>query len=259
MTILILGGTSEAKAICQQLGNLGRPLIYSLAGIVRQPILPCEVISGGFSQYGGLAAWCQRRGVQGIVDATHPFASRIRASASAASTELGIPCWRFTRPLWQAGPNDNWHEFNHLAELPSLFKASAQTSPQRIFISLGKLDSDELALFKDRQLLLIRSAIPLQGGLTNNAFWVQAVGPFSLAGELALLRNYAIEAIVCKNSGGDAVAAKLAAARQLSLPVYMQRRPERVLGDERWCTEFSTEQALVLALKQNYLASSPNE
>ncbi len=259
MTILILGGTSEAKAICQQLANIGRPLIYSLAGIVRQPVLPCEVISGGFSQYGGLAAWCRRRGVQGIVDATHPFANRISASASAASTELGIPCWRFTRPLWQAGPNDNWHEFNHLAELPSLFKASAQTSPQRIFMSLGKLGSDELALFKDRQLLLIRSAIPLQGELTNNASWVQAVGPFSVAGELALLRNYAIDAIVCKNSGGAAVAAKLAAARELSLPVYMQRRPERVLGDERWCTEFSTEQALVLALKQSYLASSPNE
>ncbi|MBB5186924.1 precorrin-6A/cobalt-precorrin-6A reductase [Zhongshania antarctica] len=259
MTILILGGTSEAKAICQQLANIGRPLIYSIAGMVRQPVLSCEVISGGFSQYGGLAAWCRRRGVQGIVDATHPFASRISASVSAVSIELGIPCWRFTRPLWQAGPNDNWHEFNHLAELSSFFKASAQASPQRIFMSVGKLDSRELALFKDHQLLLVRSAIPLQCTLPSSGVWVQAVGPFAVAGELELLRNYAIDAIVCKNSGGEAVAAKLDAARQLSLPVYMQRRHVLAQGDGRWCTEFSTAQALVYAVTQKYLTSSLNE
>ena len=51
------------------------------------------------------------------------------------------------------------------------------------------------------------------------------VGPFALEQELALLRDYRIDALVAKNSGGGAVQAKLTAARRLQLPVIMLERP----------------------------------
>ncbi|MBN9511326.1 MAG: precorrin-6A/cobalt-precorrin-6A reductase, partial [Alphaproteobacteria bacterium] len=50
-------------------------------------------------------------------------------------------------------------------------------------------------------------------------------GPFDVAAEIALLRDRNIDVIVTKNSGGDATAAKLAAARALRLPVVMVARP----------------------------------
>jgi precorrin-6A/cobalt-precorrin-6A reductase len=50
-------------------------------------------------------------------------------------------------------------------------------------------------------------------------------GPFSLAEERHLLERHAVDVLVCKASGGAATEAKLIAARELSLPVIMVRRP----------------------------------
>lgn len=52
-----------------------------------------------------------------------------------------------------------------------------------------------------------------------------ARGPFTVADETTLLREYLIDVLVTKNSGGEATAAKLTAARQLGLPVVVVRRP----------------------------------
>lgn len=52
-----------------------------------------------------------------------------------------------------------------------------------------------------------------------------ARGPFTVADETALLGEYLIDVLVTKDSGGEATAAKLTAARQLGLPVVVVRRP----------------------------------
>ena len=65
---------------------------------------------------------------------------------------------------------------------------------------------------------------------------VLARGPFALEDERQLLQTYAIEAIVSKNSGGDATYAKIMAARELGLPVVMiQRRAIARRGTGRGC------------------------
>ena len=51
-------------------------------------------------------------------------------------------------------------------------------------------------------------------------------GPFTVAGDAALLQDHDIELVVAKNSGGSGAQAKILAARQLGLPVLMIRRPE---------------------------------
>ena len=50
-------------------------------------------------------------------------------------------------------------------------------------------------------------------------------GPFALTEERHLMQRNAIDVLVCKASGGAATEAKLVAARELSLPVIMVRRP----------------------------------
>ena len=60
---------------------------------------------------------------------------------------------------------------------------------------------------------------------------VAARGPFTLAEERHLFERHAIDVLVCKASGGAATEAKIAAARELSIPVVMVRRPAREPGD----------------------------
>ena len=50
-------------------------------------------------------------------------------------------------------------------------------------------------------------------------------GPFDKAAELRLLRDERIDILVSKNSGGAATYPKIAAARELGIPVIMIRRP----------------------------------
>ena len=56
--------------------------------------------------------------------------------------------------------------------------------------------------------------------------WIEAIGPFDLDTERALFSRYAFDALVSKNSGGAATAAKLEVARENAVPVYLLRRPE---------------------------------
>ena len=51
-------------------------------------------------------------------------------------------------------------------------------------------------------------------------------GPFTLAGDLELMRSHGIEWIVARNAGGNGARAKIDAARELGLPLVMIARPD---------------------------------
>ena len=51
-------------------------------------------------------------------------------------------------------------------------------------------------------------------------------GPFDVAGERKIMRDYAVDCLVTKNSGGAQTYAKIEAARDLRKPVIMVQRPE---------------------------------
>ncbi len=64
------------------------------------------------------------------------------------------------------------------------------------------------------------AALPLQ-----HAEVIVSRGPFTLAGDLDLMRSRDIEWIVARNAGGSGAFAKIEAARRLGLPVVMIARP----------------------------------
>ena len=235
MKLLILGGTREAKLLTKKLINLDVDIIYSIAGLVRWPELNCEIISGGFSQRGGLSEYLRIEKIDCLVDVTHPFARKITQQALRSSVELNIPCYSFERPEWQQQVGDNWFLANDQNQLLSELALAINMGSKNIFYTLGKIQQ-QLALELDAiaelnevfgsARYIVRSTKETE--LPQYAHWLQAIGPYNYANELALLKEYEIDLIVCKNSGGEATKAKLDAARELGIRILMLQRPKRV-------------------------------
>jgi precorrin-6A/cobalt-precorrin-6A reductase len=217
-TLLILGGTGEARALAARAA--GWRVVTSLAGRVRDPRLPeGEVRLGGFGGPEGLAAWLSQERVGAVVDATHPFASRISASAVAAARATGVPLLALHRPGWTEGPGDDWRR------VPSVEAAAAALPAlgERAMLTTGR---QSLAAFADLGLFfLVRTVDPPSPPLPRRHQLVLDRGPYTVEGEAELMREHAIGVLVTKDSGGALTAAKLVAARQRGMPVVMVDRP----------------------------------
>ena len=96
--VLLLGGTSEARALAARL-HPDVDVISSLAGRVPDPALPVgEVRIGGFGGVDGMRRWLLDANVDAVVDATHPFAATITANAATVCRELRVPHLVLARP-----------------------------------------------------------------------------------------------------------------------------------------------------------------
>ncbi|MHA6782986.1 cobalt-precorrin-6A reductase [Pseudonocardia saturnea] len=218
-TVLVLGGTGEARALAGALdGEPGVHVVSSLAGRVRDPRLPPgEVRIGGFGGPEALAGWLRERGATAVVDATHPFAARISAHAAVAATAVGVPLLVLRRPGWTPGPGDDWTVVGSLSEAAGLLPGMGD----RVLLTTGR---GGLAAFagSDRWFL-VRSVDPPEPPAPRRMQVLLARGPFTVEGERELLRAHAIDVLVTKDSGGPA--AKLTAARLEGVPVLVQARP----------------------------------
>lgn len=223
MPVLVLGGTTEGRLLANALAADGVPAVVSLAGRVRAPApLPGEVRVGGFGGVAGLVAWLRDRRVAAIVDATHPFAAQMTANAAAAAAATGVPLLVLRRPGWTAGPADDWRAVGSLDAAAALLPDLGE----RVFLTTGRT---ELAMFADLdRWFLVRSVDPPEPPLPRRVEVVLDRGPFTVPGELRLLREHRIDVVVTKNSGGTD--AKLVAARELGLPVVLVERPALPAG-----------------------------
>jgi precorrin-6A/cobalt-precorrin-6A reductase len=221
--VLILGGTTEARLLAERLaGRADLDITLSLAGRTVAPARQAvPVRSGGFGGAAGLADYLVRKHIDMLIDATHPFASTISANACAAAQTSGVRFVAVRRPPWIAIAGDCWTEVENVRDA---VRALGE-DPRRVLVALGR---NELAplLQAPQHFYLIRSVDPVDPPLRlPHAAYVAGRGPFAKADELALMRAHGIDAVIGKNSGGDATYGKIAAARALGVEVIMLRRP----------------------------------
>lgn len=215
--VLILGGTTEGRRLAAALD--GWPVISSLAGRTSRPRLPPgEVRIGGFGGVEGLAAYVRDRRIDALVDATHPFAATMTAHAVDAAAATGVPLLVLRRPGWVAGPGDDWHR------VPDPGEAAARLPRlgDRVFLTTGRQGIGAFAAV-DGCWFLARSVEPPAPPVPERLEIVLDRGPFTLDGERRLLREHRVNVLVTKDSGGPS--GKLAAARELGVPVLMIDRP----------------------------------
>ena len=225
--VLILGGTTEARRLAEHLvGRADIEVVSSLAGRVASPRVPTgQVRVGGFAGATGLTEWIRAHGIRAVIDATHPFAATMSWNAAAAAAASHVPLLALRRTAWAPGEGGQWHEATSLEDAALMLPALGL----RHFLTIGRLD---VSCFADvtGAWFLARSIDPPDEPTPPQMELLLDRGPYSLDTELALMRGRRIDTVITKNSGGEAMAAKLVGARQLGLPVIMVQRPAAPMG-----------------------------
>ncbi|WP_027531230.1 cobalt-precorrin-6A reductase [Bradyrhizobium sp. WSM3983] len=221
MRALILGGITDASLLAAEIARAGIDAVYSYGGRTRAPAdqpLPTRI--GGFGGVSGLADYVRREGITHVIDATHPFAAEMSRNAVEACAETGTPLVALERAPWTRGPGDNWIEVGDV----NAAGAALPEAPTSVFLGIGR---QHIAPFATRpqHTYTLRFVDPPEAPLPFAADVIVSRGPFTLDGELEMMRRRGIAWIVARNSGGDGARAKIDAARMLGLPVIMISRP----------------------------------
>ena len=197
-------------------------VVLSLAGRTADPApQPVPVRSGGFGGAEGLARYLRDEAIDLMIDATHPFASRISVNAVEAAAQCAIPAFALRRPVWTPVEGDDWLSVHSVPQAI----AALGVAPLRVFLATGRQEAHH-ADAAPHHHYWVRSVDPVDPPLTApDVSYIRSRGPFRLDDELETLRRHRIEAIIAKNSGGEATYGKLAAARALQVPVILIRTP----------------------------------
>lgn len=217
-SILLLGGTAEARFLAAWLKADGHEVTVSLAGVTEKPAsyhVPTR--RGGFGGVAGLVDYLRRTGTTHLINATHPFAAQMTAHAAGAASETGLPCLHIRRPPWVPEEGDRWQT------VPSLEAAEAALPEGAVaFLATG---SGSAHAFIRPDIRTILRVIEDRQTAPPNRTCIIARPPFSVEDELETFRFHGVTHLVAKNSGGAPGATKLVAARLLELPVLMIDRP----------------------------------
>jgi len=221
LKVLILGGSSEASVLANAItGDRRFDALLSLAGRTQMPMAsPLPRRSGGFGGAQGLADYLTTERIDALVVAIHPFAAQMRRHAVAAARLRPTPLLIVDRPAWRALPDDRW---TGVPDMKAAARALGET-PRRVLLTVGRQDLAPFAAH-GQHTYLVRSIDP-PADAPAGAELILNRGPFTEPDERRLMETRGVEVLVTKNAGGDATAAKLAAARALGLDVVMVDRP----------------------------------
>ena len=229
--LLLLGGTLEARQIAAALAGDQKKFeaTLSLAGVTSTPPDPgIPVRTGGFGGAEGLADFLVENGIKVLVDATHPFAAQISANAAEACQQIGVERLTLWRPAWNPVEGDKWKEFNAWPELIAELGGGA-----RVFMAAGQDGIKAIAAdprLADGRIICFARAIEIPPETPHGVEFIKSRPAKVWQDEAKLFQENNITHLVAKNSGGEGSRAKLDAARQLGLLVFLLARPAPPTG-----------------------------
>jgi precorrin-6A/cobalt-precorrin-6A reductase len=231
--ILLLGGTSDTLPIAQALAGQGYRVLVSKATDV--PLATgdhahIESRCGPLDEE-SLADLLDERKIIAIIDATHPYATAIRAMAARVAEQKGLRCLSFVRPpaVDRATPG--------VEILPdhATAAAAAFSRGQPVLLTTGTRNLAPYAEQAQRTgvALIVRTldhaaslAACRQAGIPPEHILARR-GPFSLAENRRQIRAFGIGVLVSKDSGAaGGTVEKLEAAQAEGCHIIIVARPE---------------------------------
>lgn len=232
--ILVLGGTSDALEIAGRLYQVTKDVTISMAteyGFqVSQNRFPGEIVFGKMDQE-ALKRFLQERGIDHVVDASHPYAENISKNAISACHELGVNYLRFERPAVKKSDNE-------MIICESLEQAGefAEKMSGQVFITTG-INNIEKMLIKisDKNRIKVR-VLPQSDTISKleqlglNADHIVAMkGPFSEEMNFLMFKEAGSSILICKESGTQGgTDHKLTAAVKLGMKIILIPRPNLI-------------------------------
>ncbi|AFQ44131.1 precorrin-6A reductase [Desulfosporosinus meridiei] len=246
MRLLVLAGTEDGRELANALKQRGHEVLVSTltpygAELAQEQGLQTR---WGAMDEEKLINLLKSDDFTALVDATHPYALRVKEMAKKVCLDLKIPYQRWERSELELPdhPLIYWAE-----DISGAAQLSAKLG-QRIMLTTGSNGLPEWVshpLMQDKSLyvrVLPTSEVLMRCeklGLKPNQI-IAAQGPFSQEWDEAMFKQLKIEVVVAKESGKiGGTFEKVEACLNLNLPLVLLKRPAaEIASNQQTITEF---------------------
>jgi precorrin-6x reductase len=219
--ILVFGGTTEGKKVAGILEQSGYQFCYSTK--TETDFQPGTYRYGAFTKE-SLATFCQEKGVQVIINASHPFAEGLHQTIYES---VQIPVLRFERTY----PERLDHPLiNYLPSYPAAIDHLNNHPVNNLLALTGVQTIEKLQPYWSQHKTIFRIlprsvAIAEQAGFPLENLILE-MPTDDLQHELSIIHQYNVDGIITKESGDSGfLFIKIAAAIHAGIPIGIITRP----------------------------------
>ena len=210
--ILVFGGTTEGRKAVEVLEQAGSSYYYSTKTGEQEVTLHNGQRTDGAMDYETMLAFCQQHAIRLIVDAAHPFASRLHETITKVAESMHIYVVRYERIYPPRDPAIEW--IDDYSQIPTNIHSLFATTGVQHIHHLKHLEAQGVKVIY--RILNRESSIRLahEQGATNDqlCFYPQMAEA---------------EAMLMKESGeSGGFSEKVEAAKKMGMRIIAIRRPE---------------------------------
>lgn len=229
--ILLLAGSAEAREIARAVlaggllaqGEAVRAVMSEHPKGPNPMPVPYTVIGTPDAETLGQ----EMRGARAVVDASHGFDGAMTRAGAQAAQVAGLPFVTLSRPMWDLGPDPDWHRSPDVATAMPLVLPGA-----RVFSATGWQSLEACAAFPGAVFMLRQTSAHNRAPPFDFVKLVFGTPPFDRASEAALFSDLGVDTLIARNLGGGPSRPKVDAACDLGLRIILIDRPALPEGIE---------------------------
>jgi precorrin-6A/cobalt-precorrin-6A reductase len=229
--ILLFGGTAETGEIAAALEREGFDILVSAATDfpLDIPVSSRITIRTGRLTESGMESLIRDMNIKVVIDATHPYATEVTATAHSASSTCRIPYYRYCRPSAIGKAPGVFFMKNHVEAAAKAFSFGTNvlltTGSKNLlpYIQAARKSNARLVVRVLNTEDSIRSCI--KAGIAKDLI-IAGKGPFSVDDNIAAIIKYNIGVLVTKDGGTrGGVLEKLEASKAENCAIVVVKRP----------------------------------
>lgn len=236
-SILIFGGTTEGRLLCEALSESGREAVVCTATAYGGALvndLPHILVRSERMAAEAMAGFISDGAFGTVVDATHPYAREATRNIREACAGTGCAYIRVVRETPEA-PRPS--RIRSVPDMDAAVEYLAETTGN-VLLTTGSKDLARFCRLPDFGRRLYARVLPDADAIRAcnelgfaGEHIIAMQGPFAHDLNLALLRRFNCAYLVTKNTGGaGGLDAKLSAALEAGAEVLLVERPEKESG-----------------------------